>query len=193
MEKKDLLLYGGIAVGGYLVYMWLRDSGMLAQFGIPSTTVPTGVSTSTTLAQTQQVAPSNNTSYPSVYVQPPVTATVVTPTSDTKTRMLAVSAGDPAINNSLSSIDVWNYCYGAVTGVPLTSSQIVQAFPYISATERGNITVDGFLNAIGKIGLSGVSGVGAIVNVPQVPSVPGMNFGGGRNAFSSRRGGGWLN
>lgn len=220
MNKDDIIKYGLMAAGGYLLYQWLSNNGYLAQFGIGPAAAQeqaqAAAASAAAIAAPVAVAQAN--SYPSVFVQPmvqavstpspastPVSTSAPAPSSSSPVQqpppidlsiqndILSASSGDPAIINNMASGYVWRYYYNFLSGAPLTDAQRDQAFPN-NALEN-NMTLSSFLGRVNAtVGLSGIRrGVGALVRVPQVPQVPSMNFGGsGRPAFGGRRGG-WVN
>ena len=204
MDEK-VIKYAAIAVGGYLLYTWLRDNGYLAQFGMgpaqqPALITPQG---QTQLQLTAPVTPTVN-QYPSVFVQPtqPVTPAYqaspqqapppqpLAPSNTAlKNQILAAAAGDPNFATGTGSAWQWNFYRNYVGATPLTDAQFGAAFPNAAAP----ITIDQFFAQI-----QGAMGVGNIVPTQSVPNVPSMSFqgGGGRAAFGSRgknSGGGYLN
>lgn len=183
MDSKKLMIWAGVAIGGYLLYQWLMQNGYLGATATAAGTVP--AQTDMPPATTSSGQPAS--SFPSVFVQPAgvpnppatTTATAKPPSTaasfaaDMKAKLTA------AVGNVQATSDQWNYYRNQIYGQNADNDAIFQsAFP---AAKWANVpmSVDTFVN-----GIVGASGLGAIVSTGQVQS---MNFGMG--AFPSPWGG----
>ena len=133
MDQKDLIKYGLIAIGAYLIYKYVEaNGGLSAVLGTTAAAAPLPAGTTVTPAQVAaalaaaKVSPPASTSVST----PPATSTTISPVNIPITpappiaavigpvsqQMLAAAtaAGEP---NSLS-MDGWNYYFEIVTGQP---------------------------------------------------------------------------
>ena len=132
---------------------------------------------------------------------PAITPTPVSSYAGARAALIQLSGGNPG---TLLNADQWSYYINQPATNPATGQQIwgganitpqqfVQAFPNITATDRGpTMTVDQYLNTLQatNVGaLLGLSGVGDIVRVGTAPSVPSsMSFGGAFAGMMGKKG-----
>lgn len=170
-KDNNLLMYGLLAVGGYLVYTYLRDSGALLEMGIAPTQLPaTGlppVAQSTGQGQGQVDSETGDTA------PPPPAPTL----SDLKARIVNAASGGWGADPKLDFWG-WNYYYEQATnGERPPDPFTIPAFQGmdIAAVQAKKLSYDewaGYMTQAGYSGLSGrqwspLGGMGAYSAAPQ--------------------------
>ena len=176
MKTEEIIKYGLVAVGAYLLYIYVIEPMMnpVVTAAAPATGTTTTAATGTTATTT---APSTTTTAPA---QPPVAYTPPT--------MTAQLAAANTTGMSVLDADQWNYYWNQL-GFPAVSDTVFAStfFPNgrpSDASQNPTMTAaqfTGALTAAGMTGISGVRGVGDIVMM-------GQNRGlGGNTGFRRKR------
>jgi hypothetical protein len=115
MEQKDLIKYGLIALGAYLIYKYIEDNGGLSAVlsGTPLAPALPAAIPGTLGVNPPPPVIAGATTHPSTTtpIPPPVVTPAVAATSQ-QVLAAATAAGEP---NSLN-FDQWNFYYSQVTG-----------------------------------------------------------------------------
>lgn len=154
----DILKYGLLAVGGYFLYNWWTSQSSTTA----TTTTTGGGTTSTGTTGTTTTTPQTTSTGTTTTTTPTTTTTTGSaggagsPTSVSQ-KLLALSGGVNSLN-----ADGWSYYFTTVNGgVALTPSQFAQAFPAITATDRGGtMTAAAFVAALAAAGVAAPAGYG---------------------------------
>jgi hypothetical protein len=165
MKQKDIIVIIAVAAGGYLVYTYLKDQGMLPEWlgGAPK----------------PGEKPDQATNGGNGKDKP----TEEAPVSTLRSELLSRAEGNPYLIQQKMDAHQWNYYRNIARPPALSGEQFASAFPGDTAQQQ--MTVDEFLSALKGVGL------GAIVPARPVAS---MTFGGnlGNYGLPQRRRGGWI-
>jgi hypothetical protein len=133
VDEKEIIKWGLIALGAYLIYEYIQQQGgltnVLAGTSAAAGTCPAGYQMSTTgqcvaipVTTTQPATTTTTTTQPTSTTQPATTTSAPPPPAQTSTLPMsqqllnaATAAGEP---NSLN-LDQWAYYYQALTGTQL--------------------------------------------------------------------------
>jgi hypothetical protein len=150
----DILKIGLVAVGGYLLYNWWTTSQAVAAANpasTPAVAVPLPAVPVTTPTATSPVAAPVSTA-PAII--PPVTG------SGSQSLSAALQAAAGTGNTTLNA-DQWSYYLTALNGgTALTPTQFSNAFPSLTATNRGSYTAAQFVAGLAAAGLTAPAGYG---------------------------------
>lgn len=167
MKQKDIIVMLAIGAGGYLLYSYLKSSGLWDQwFSGVSQPQPAPA------PQPQPTGPP----IPSVYVQP-APAPAPPPTngaaSDLRTELLNAAKDNAYYIQGGGKMNAhqWNFYRNQLRPPELSGEKFGLAFP--SPSDEQLITVDEFLSRLQGAGLAGMSAI-----VPARP-MPSMSFGTG--------------
>jgi hypothetical protein len=144
----DIIKYGLLAVGGYLLWNWWTSQ--------PATTTP---AVSTSVSPTATPVQAVSSTVPPVPLVPVQAATPASApvTSGSLSAALISAAG----SSSQLNADGWSYYLTQLSGVALTPQQFSNAFPSLTATNRGpTMTAQQFVQALAAAGLSAPAGYG---------------------------------
>lgn len=152
----DLLKYGLLAVGGYLLYEYF--------YGTPATTTP--VSTTTLPNTSVQSLQPGGVASNSGSIVPPTSAPATSLVSTTfQSQLQALATAYAQANGGAGlNVDQWNYYMAQLTGVQVTGQQgeqLIQALGLTDATRGTIIPMTTYLTALSAIGLPGV-GLGMV-------------------------------
>lgn len=148
----DILKFGLLAVGGYLLYNWWTSSQAVAAANPPTapvTPVPLPVASS----------PAASSGVPSIPVSPTPLPPVTLPGPSLQPLSAALQSAAGAGSTTLNA-DQWSYYFTSLNGAALSPAQFSAAFPGLTATNRGSYTAQQFVAALAGAGLTAPAGYG---------------------------------
>lgn len=137
--NKDLIKYGLIAVGAYLVWRYIQDNGGLDHilgFGTPGAVGPGTHAPAGTTPTTTQPAGGGST-----------TPTTNPPVPTLKDRVRAAAAAE----GSMLNLDQWCWYFGNTAGKPCPDPDV--AWPAVDRSQQ--IDINTFWNLVQSSGLGG--------------------------------------
>ena len=181
MKQKDMIVIIAVAAGGYLVYTYLKQQGMLPEW-LGGEAAPAGGTGGTGSGTGTGAGAGAGTSAgggggtgTGTEINPPV--------NTLRAELLAAANGNPYLIDGKMNGHQWNYYRNQLRPPALSADDMFKAFP--DGAGENQMTVDEFLGAIHGAGLAGI--------VPANP-VPSMTFGGnlGNYGMAPRRNRGWV-